>query len=184
MRLFLSNKKLSFLILLIGSLYLRPVKAQSHNPEIKYITDTTANFKTLLSQFKGKVVYVDIWATWCGPCRHELQQAKDIRAFADFAKKNNIVILYICDDNNVKAWKSFITANHLAGYHAIAGKSMIDDFHTTFSSVQNRGGVMKKSFYIPRHIIVDQSGTVVDSTANRQGTAAVYQKLNRLLDKG
>lgn len=181
MNLSLSNKKLPVLIVLISLFCFGSVKAQStHNAEIKYLTDTTVNFNTLLSQFRGKIVYVDIWATWCGPCRHELQKTKDIKAFADFAKKNDIVILYICSDYNLKGWKQFIYANKLAGYHTFAGHAMINDFHTTFSSVQMRNGVMKRSFYLPRHLIVDQSGIVVDSTADSQGTAIVYKQLSKL----
>lgn len=171
-------------VILFGFISLGEADAQStHHSAIKYLTDTAANFKTLVSQFKGKVVYVDIWATWCGPCKQELRQTKDIRAFADFAQKNNIIILYICADNNTKAWKQFITTNNLAGYHITAGQAMVNDFHTTFSSVQKRSGVMKRSFYIPRHIIVDRSGVIIDSTANSQGTAVVYRQINKLISK-
>lgn len=184
MSLSLRNKKSSMVAALISLFCVHFVKAQSaRNTDIKFLSDTTATFQQLISQFKGKIVYVDIWATWCGPCRQELKKTKDVQGFADFAKKNNIVILYICADNNTKAWKQFINANKLAGYHIMAGQAMDKDFHTTFSSVQLRNGVMKRSFYIPRHIIIDQSGVIVDSTADSQGKAIVYKRLDQLLRK-
>lgn len=161
---------------------LNQVKAQAtRNRTVNYLTDTSANFQTLISQFKGKIVYVDIWATWCSPCRQELRKAKEIEAFADFAKKNNIAILYICADHNAKGWKQFITSNNLTGYHCLTGQALDNDFHTIFSSVQLRSGVMKRSFYIPRHMIVDQAGTIVDSTAGPQGSMDVYRKISKLI---
>lgn len=182
MNLFLSFKKLSILITLVYLTGLNQVKAQvAHNHPIKYLTDTSANFQTLISRFKGKIIYVDIWATWCSPCRQELRKAKEIKAFADFAKKNDIVILYICADRNFKGWKQFITSNNLAGYHCLAGQALNNDFHTIFSSVQLRSGVMKRSFYIPRHIIVNQAGAVIDSAAGPQGSMDVYRKISKLI---
>jgi hypothetical protein len=55
--------------------------------------------------------------------------------------------------------------------------------HTTFSAVQNRNGVMKRSFYLPRHIIIDKNGAVADSTATPQGSPAVYATLKKLLSR-
>jgi thiol-disulfide isomerase/thioredoxin len=159
-------------------------KAQSASKDnIHYLTDTNTNFDGLISQFKGKVIYIDMWATWCSPCRHELQSKKDIKGFEAFALKNNIVVLYICCDKNGDKWKQFVTANKLAGYHTLINNSINEDFHTTFSMVQNRRGKLKRSFYLPRHLIIDKKGMVVDSIADRQGSAAVYAQLNKMLNK-
>lgn len=182
MNLLLFRKKLSVLIIVFCLIGLNQVKAQTaRNHAIKYLTDTSANFQSLISQFKGKIVYVDIWATWCSPCRQELQKVREIKAFADFAKKNDIVILYICADHNAKGWKQFITSNNLAGYHYLAGQALNNDFHTTYSSVQLRRGVMKRSFYLPRHLIIDQAGSITDSTAGAQGNMDVYRKISKLI---
>jgi thiol-disulfide isomerase/thioredoxin len=170
-------------MLMVSFMYTKPVKAQSSKSGIHYITDTATNFNSLISKFKGKIIYVDVWATWCGPCRHELQKKKDIKAFADFALKNSIVILYICCDKNENSYKSFIANNNLMGYHILVNAYINKDFHTTFSSVQNRNGVMKRSFYLPWHIIIDKSGIVADSTADSQGSPAVYAHLKKIIDQ-
>jgi len=157
--------------------------AQKKESNIHYLTDTAVDFNGLISKFKGKVIYVDIWATWCSPCRHELQVKKDIEGFKDFASKNDIVILYICCDKDGKGWEQFITANKLAGYHILVNAHLDKDFHTTFSTVQNRKGVMKRSFYIPRHIIIDKNGMVADSSGGSQASASVYATLNKMIKK-
>jgi thiol-disulfide isomerase/thioredoxin len=170
-------------ILMVSFMYNEQVKAQFSKNGIHYIADTATNFNNLISKFKGKIIYVDVWATWCSPCRHELQKKKDIKAFADFALKNNIVILYICCDKNENSYKAFIANNNLIGYHILVNSYIDKDFHTTFSSVQNRKGVMKRSFYLPRHIIIDKSGIVADSTADSQGSPAVYAHLKKIIDQ-
>ena len=172
------------LFILVGVLCSMSINAQislSHKPS--FIADTSIDFNSLINKFKGKIVYVDIWATWCIPCRKELQSKKAVRGFEEYASKNNIVLLYIGGDKTKNHWGNFITKNNLVGYHILINQSINNTFHTTFSTVQNRKGIMKRSFYIPRHIIIDQTGAVVDSAADRQGSTSVYLKFNKLLGR-
>lgn len=171
-------KPLSLTILLL--VMLTTAQAQTKTG-IHYITDTTVNFNALISKFKGKVIYVDAWATWCSPCRQELQKTKQVKDFASFAVKNDIVVLYICCDNNGNKWKQYIAAHNLTGYHFLLNKATQDDFHTTLSQVQNRSGVMKRSLYLPRHIIIDKNGSIADSSAAEQGNVKVYATLKKLI---
>lgn len=178
--------KIKHLLILLLSGYFYSSYAQNtvqvaKKNNIQYITDTTVNFNGLINKFKGKIIYVDIWASWCSPCKHELQVVKDVKGFEDFARKNDVVILYICCDKNGNSWKSFITANKLSGYHTLVNPHINQDFHTTFSMVQKRQGKMKSSFYLPRHFIIDKNSIVVDSIAAHQGSASVYAKLNAML---
>ena len=163
--------------------YVKAQSTPSNKNSIYFITDTATNFDNLIARFKGKVIYVDVWATWCNPCRHELQKKEDTQAFADFALKNDIVILYICCDKNGSSWRSFIADNGLVGYHILVNPHLNKDFHTTFSSVENRAGVMKRSFYIPRHIIIDKNGMIADSTAANQSDPIAYAHLRKLIDQ-
>ncbi|WP_448700349.1 TlpA family protein disulfide reductase [Mucilaginibacter sp. AW1-3] len=158
------------------------VSAQtSKNTQIHYITDTAANFNSLAERFKGKAIFVDIWASWCSPCRHELQE-KSVKGFQDFARKNDIVILYVCCDKDGSKWKSFIRANSLVGYHVLVNPNLDKELHTTFASVQKRNGVMKRSSYLPHHIIFDKKGMVVDTFASKQGSASVYATLKKIVN--
>jgi thiol-disulfide isomerase/thioredoxin len=150
---------------------------------IHYINDTTLNFSRLINQFKNKIIYVDVWAPWCTPCRQELQDKKAMQRFAAYAAKNDIVILYIAGDKDRSKWMSYIINNNLVGYHFLMNKAVYVDFHTTYAEVQKRGrgGVLKRSLYLPRHLIIGKNGIVADSLADRQGSPKVYAVLNKLL---
>lgn len=183
------TKSLKLITTLLSLLLLFTIAANAQqnnaaNNNIHYITDTTCNFKGLINKFKGKVIYINIWATWCHPCRMDLQSKKDVKPFAAFAAKNDIVVLYICGDKNGKAWKGFITANQLVGYHILMNKHVDVDMHTTFGVYQPReGGKMKKSLYLPRHMIIDQHGAVTDSATYQEGSPLLYARLNKIISK-
>ncbi|WP_428328283.1 TlpA family protein disulfide reductase [Mucilaginibacter sp.] len=178
------NFRMIWVVTLLSFFITHPAKAQyPTNNGINYLTDTSINFNDLIGKFKGRIIYVDIWATWCAPCRHELQLKKDMLNFQAFALKNNIVVLYICCDKNSNRWKQFINANKLTGYHILATPYINKEFHTTFSSIQTRLGKPKRSFYIPRHMIIDQTGMVADSTAAQQGSESAYRQLGKMLGK-
>lgn len=149
--------------------------------DIHFLTDTTSNFDTLVSKFKGNIVYVDMWATWCHPCKEELMKVKDVKAFGDFAAKNNFIILYLCCNKDNKNWRWFINANKLAGYHILVNEKLIKDLRARFSYALTGKVRLKKGFYIPRHMIIDDKGAIVDSMADRQGSASVYARLNGML---
>jgi len=179
-------KTTTAIVSLICLLFVSPVRAQTlKESNIHYLTDTTVDFNGLISKFKGKVIYVDIWATWCYPCRAELVKQRDIKAFSDFALKNDVVILYICFDRDNKSWKSFIGQNKLTGYHILNYDRLNKDIHERFSYGQTGkkpGEVyLKKGFWIPRHMLIDKSGVVTDSLAGPQGEISVYARLNKLL---
>jgi thiol-disulfide isomerase/thioredoxin len=176
-----SIKTLAVVVIACILLVNRSAAQVSKANNIHYITGSPANFDSLISKFKGKIIYVDMWATWCHPCRLELQKTKDIKTFSDFALKNDIVILYICCDNNGKSWKGFIKNYKLAGYHVLDNDSLNTDLHRRFSYELHGRMTLKYGFYIPRHLIIDQKGAVADSMADPQGSALVYARLNRLI---
>jgi thiol-disulfide isomerase/thioredoxin len=84
-------------------------------PAIDFAFKTLEGKDTKLSDLKGKVVYLDFWASWCGPCRGEMPHAKKIKE--QFKDRNDVVFLYVSIDDKEEAWKKGITAMDISGIH-------------------------------------------------------------------
>ncbi|MBT4398017.1 MAG: TlpA family protein disulfide reductase [Bacteroidetes bacterium] len=71
------------------------------------------------SDFKGKYVYVDVWATWCGPCKYEIPFLKKLEA--DYHDRNIVFLSYSIDDDK-EAWLNFVPEKELGGVQIIGEK--------------------------------------------------------------
>lgn len=73
------------------------------NAPLEGITDGEQLFRKIIEPYKGKVIYLDIWGTWCGPCKDMMQYAGNIKNL--FAGKE-VVFLYLCNHSTDKSWKT------------------------------------------------------------------------------
>jgi thiol-disulfide isomerase/thioredoxin len=129
-----------------------------------------SNSPVSLTEFKRKVVYVDVWATWCGPCIDELPFAKEIQK--KFAS-DEIVFLNVSIDKDREVWRKFLEREtDFKGTHIIevAGKST----------------PIRESYLIsgiPTYILIDEKGTIISSNAPRPSSKEIIDILNGLLGK-
>ncbi len=65
-----------------------------------------------LSDLKGKYVYIDVWATWCGPCNAEIPHLKKLEE--EFEGRNICFVSISCDDSR-NAWERFVQVKQLGG---------------------------------------------------------------------
>lgn len=114
---------------------------------------------TSLTDLKGKYVYLDIWATWCGPCKREIPHLK---ALEKEFKGKNIEFVSISVDNvdgrrgSRESWLQMVEKDQLGGVQLFADK----DFNSQFIRDYNINS-------IPRFILVDPNGNIVDPNAIR-----------------
>lgn len=122
-----------------------------------------------LSDFKGKFVYIDLWATWCGPCKREIPFMK---ALEGKFHGENIVFLSISLDKKSAygAWKKMIKEKEMGGVQLIADKDFSSDFAKAY-------GVTS----IPRFILLDPKGIIIDANAVRPSSPELQALLTKLL---
>lgn len=125
--------------------------------------------KTKLESFKGKYVYIDIWATWCGPCRAEIPYLQ--KTEEEFHDKNiAFVSISIDKQSDFKKWETMVKEKNLGGVQLIADNDWNSDFTKSF-------GVRS----IPRFILIDPNGKVVNAVAARPSDPELKKVLNQLL---
>lgn len=85
------------------------LKEGSAAPDI--VGRTPQGKELALSDFKGKYVFIDFWASWCAPCRREIPYLKEALAYSE--NSDNLVVLSYSIDNDMDAWTGCIENNGL-----------------------------------------------------------------------
>ena len=138
-------------------------------PSPSFIYVNNKGEKVKLEDLRGKYVYIDVWATWCGPCRGEIPFLQKIEE--KYKGKNiTFVSLSIDAEKDFEKWKTFVKDKSLGGVQLFGEKAGILNFITTF-------GINT----IPRFILIDPAGKVVDSDAARPSEARLETLFDSLL---
>ena len=123
---------------------------------------------TSLSDLKGKFVYVDVWATWCGPCKAEIPSLKKVEA--QYHGKNiEFVSISVDALKDHDKWKAMVAEKELKGVQLFADKSWKSDFVE---------GYLIKG--IPRFILIDTEGNIVNANAPRPSSEKLIELFNEL----
>ncbi|MEM9824582.1 MAG: TlpA disulfide reductase family protein, partial [Bacteroidota bacterium] len=143
-----------------------PLNRGQPAPNFKYKDINGKEFA--LSDFKGKYVYIDIWATWCGPCKKEIPHLESLqKAYKNYP---NLVFASISIDKNIDAWEKMVKDQSMKGLQLIgenAGQSKI------CRDYQVSG--------IPRFILVDDQGKIIDARAPRPSSKEIKTILEELV---
>nr|WP_294928618.1 TlpA disulfide reductase family protein [uncultured Flavobacterium sp.] len=125
--------------------------------------------KTKLSDLKGKYVYIDLWATWCGPCRAEIPFLQKIEE-KYHGKNIEFVSISIDKAKDIDKWKKFVADKNLGGVQLFADKDWESEFVMSY-------GVTG----IPRFILIDPNGNILNPDADRPSSAELQTQLDALL---
>lgn len=145
---------------------------------IRFIdADTVASIAELLGRYRGRPLMVDIWATYCAPCRASFEHAKEIQEFAD---ANDIALLYISVDEGEDAVEK---SRKLARYYDLKGD------HLTISpelkmEVYSTFGNERSILFIPAVAVFDKDGKRWEGEKiNGEDVRSVLGALSAVVDR-
>jgi thiol-disulfide isomerase/thioredoxin len=141
------------------------------NADIKFV-ENYSKINTLeeaVKPLKGKKIYIDVWATWCSPCRSEFKNNNE--ALKKILAENDIQQLYISIDDDVQnqLWLDMIKFYNLTGNHIRVNKEFETDLRKLFDK---NGGIGT-----PWYILVDENGNIIDKHAKRPSQLVAGEKL-------
>ena len=139
------------------------LKPGDPSPDFKY-EDMNGKIRSL-SEYRGKYVLIDCWASWCAPCRAQAPHMKKImRKF----RKKNIVFVMLSQDYSREDWLRAIKEEQLGGVHLIVDRKDIS-FYVKYRIEQ-----------IPRYILIDKEGKIVNADLPLPSDPEMAKILKRL----
>jgi thiol-disulfide isomerase/thioredoxin len=153
---------------------IKTLKKGSPSPSFNYPDSSGKNIS--LESLKGQLVYVDVWATWCGPCKAQIPFLKQLE---EKYREEDIAFVSLSIDQlkNISKWKDMIVDKELEGIQIIADKAWRSKFVTDY--------VIEG---IPRFILIDKDGNLMDPMSPRpaiyvDGEMQLNEEIQKIFDE-
>ena len=153
----------------LQKLITKPVYAKDVNLHDSSILENDLVFQTLPGKYPDKVIYVDFWAPWCGPCLAEMPLSKKIQ---EKLSGKEVVFVFLASKCTEKSWKATIAERQLSGEHYLLKDS-------EYSMLADKFDIAG----IPRYMIIDKKGQVVNDDAARPSDENLVGLLETLSEK-
>ncbi|HEX6179927.1 MAG TPA: TlpA disulfide reductase family protein [Chitinophagaceae bacterium] len=120
------------------------------------------------AKYEGKYLFIDIWATWCVPCKKEIPY---LEALIEKYKDQPVAFVSVSIDKNFGAWKKFVESTDSKGqFHSVQGKA------SGINDVYNAN-------LIPAFVLIDPQGKIINPATFRPSNPALKLLLDELLKK-
>jgi thiol-disulfide isomerase/thioredoxin len=153
-----------------GMTYEASLKNTEH---LKEYTDAKALFDTLIAPYRGKVIYLDFWGTWCGPCKANMKLVKPLKEKLE--GRNDIVFMYLANRSPEEDWKNVIAEMDLTGENVVH-----------YRLPDNQQAMIERLFNVskfPTYLLINKEGVVMDTDAKspREGIETFKQITSMIL---
>lgn len=145
------------------------LKTAPGNPAPDFTLTDINGEEVSLSDFRGKVVYLDFWASWCGPCMREVPYAKELKKRME--GQDDLVFLYISIDTDEEAWRRTVANQEIRGVHL-----NVPGGRAEVPSLYNVKGV-------PTFFIIGRDGNIFDNRPPRPSNPLVDERLTEALEQ-
>jgi thiol-disulfide isomerase/thioredoxin len=142
-----------------------PIMPGKEIPDFKFIDVEGDSVK--LSDLRGKLVYIDIWATWCGPCIAEHPHWDELRAAYN---DKDVAFLSLSIDDTKEPWEKMVKSKNMGGYQWFAENAWKSEITRLF---------MVNS--IPRFLLLDKEGKIINPSAERP-SGGIREHLDKYLE--
>lgn len=150
-------------------LYVESLKNTEHLKDAK---DADSLFTALTEPYRGKVIYVDFWGSWCGPCKQQMKFVHDVK---EALKGKDVIFMYFANRSPEEAWKNVIKENQLSGENAVHYRLPPEQQ----AMIERRLSI--RAF--PTYILIDKEGNVVNMSAPRpEQKAELVKEITKLLN--
>jgi thiol-disulfide isomerase/thioredoxin len=135
------------------------------NPAPDFVGITPHGDSVSLKSLRGNLVYVDVWATWCAPCREEIPYAKKLHEKLSHHK--NLVFLNVSVDVDREAWKKFLTTDKdWKGLHINVDEQTYELLIREY-----------KMFGVPQYFLIDEQGKILSTKAKRPSAGDMVENV-------
>ncbi|WP_461139158.1 TlpA family protein disulfide reductase [Spirosoma pomorum] len=141
-------------------------------PNETKLRDASGNSLTwneLLAAQRGRVVYVDFWASWCAPCRAELPASHQLR---NALPEKKVTFVYVSMDEDPNAWSNAVRQ---VGLEQAPSYLLTNSFRSALAKQYQLKG-------IPRYVLFDRKGKLVSANAKRPSNKLLRAELERLME--
>lgn len=150
--------------------YIESLKRTDHLKDAK---DADELLKKLTEPYLGKIIHIDFWGTWCGPCRTQMEYAGKVK---DALKDKDVIFMYFANRSPEDSWKNVIKQFDLTGENVVHYNLPEEQQ----SMLERRLGV--NSF--PTYMIMDKTGKIVDMNPPMpMQTDQLIDELNKWVEK-
>jgi len=136
------------------------------------MTDGEKILRKLIEPYKGKYILLDIWGTWCGPCKAALAHSQEEY---ERLKDYDLVFLYLANNSSDDSWKNVIKMYDVTGNNVV---------HYNLSRDQQ--SVVEQYLNVrafPYYKLIDRDGTILDADADPRNLDKLAHLLEQLKNK-
>ena len=156
---------------LLANQVLEYPESLKNTDHLKDCKDADQLLHHLIDPYKGKVIYLDFWGTWCAPCKREMGYTPAVK---EALKGKDVIFMYLANNSPEDSWKNVIKENHSTGVNVV---------HYNLPYEQQQ--ILEKHLSIrmfPTFMLIDREGNIVDKNPPAPSRKeSLVNKINELL---